>query len=305
MSTVGYGDLSPASVGTRIFTMFMILFGIVVIFPGIVSVIGTVTDPITSRGRRMLEWLFPQLEVDLDGDGETDYKIPGHPVVYYSKNLLPSLLLLTSLQLASAGLFMTLEDWSYFEAYYQCIVTSTTVGYGDLVIATQGGRLWASMYMILSVCMLGEIISTLGNLHGQRAEQLERIQQLSRRLDHGLLDQMLSCAKELRPEIERDEPGLDELEFALTMLIELGIVKMDQVRPFIKQFRMLDVTNDGRIDIHDIRLMHSLSPEDLANIRLVNRRHASFNVADRCSSRPTPSRPAYARSRSTSQATAG
>ena len=32
MSTVGYGDLSPSSVGSRVFAVFMIIFGIVFVF---------------------------------------------------------------------------------------------------------------------------------------------------------------------------------------------------------------------------------------------------------------------------------
>ena len=38
------------------------------------------------------------------------------------------------------------------------------------------------------------------------------------------------AAVQLRPEVERDGRGLTELEFALTMLIELDVVKWETVR---------------------------------------------------------------------------
>ena len=37
--------------------------------------------------------------------------------------------------------------------------------------------------------------------------------------------------------VERDGEGLTELEFVLAMVIELGMLEWDQVRPFIKQAR--------------------------------------------------------------------
>jgi len=281
MSTVGYGDLSPGSDTTKCFTILMIFFGIIVIFPRLAWVVCFFSDPITSRGRALLEWIFPQYEVDIDGSGEADYKIPRHPIVYYPKNMLPSVLLSIWLQLASAAVFTAVEDWSFFDAFYHCTVTATTVGYGDVTISTQEGRLWASLHMVLSVCIVGELISTIGELRDQRVAQIEKIKQLNRRLDPGLLHQLLGCAKRLRPEVEQDGLGLTELEFALTMIIELGIVKMEEVRPFIKQFRKIDVSNNGRVGIEDMQFMNKLSLEDLAKPRLANAQTRSIKIAYR------------------------
>merc|ERR1711879_318038 len=117
----------------------------------------------------------------MDGNGEVEYTIPRHALIYYPKNMLPSILLQIFVQLASAAVFTAIEsEWTLFRAFYHCLVTATTVGFGDMTIATQNGRLWASFHMILSVCMLGELIGTLDTLREERTAQLARAKQLQR-----------------------------------------------------------------------------------------------------------------------------
>ena len=66
-----------------------------------------------------------------------------HRYVYYPKNLLPSIVLNLVFQVASSGIFVQLEAayrtgsqldveaLDYANAFYHCIVTATTVGYGE------------------------------------------------------------------------------------------------------------------------------------------------------------------------------
>ena len=48
------------------------------------------------------------------------------------------------------------------DAFWWAIVTVTTVGYGDVYPVTPGGKLVASMLMIVGIAILGILISTLG-----------------------------------------------------------------------------------------------------------------------------------------------
>ena len=47
MSTVGYGDISPSTDSARVFTMFMIFFGLLFVFVEVANVIGFITMPLT------------------------------------------------------------------------------------------------------------------------------------------------------------------------------------------------------------------------------------------------------------------
>ena len=60
-------------------------------------------------------------------DGDADFAYPRHPIIFYFKGLLPSLLLNATLQLASAAIFSAVEGWNFGDAFYHCLVTATTV----------------------------------------------------------------------------------------------------------------------------------------------------------------------------------
>jgi len=268
MSTVGYGDISPSSDGTRAFTMFMIFFGLLFVFVEVANIIGFITMPLTKWGRTLLERAFPQVGIDIDGDGVIDFYKPRPPLVYYSKNLLPSFLLIMVLQFSSAAIFHSLDPSNTFWLwFYHCMVTATTVGYGDVYNGTQAGRLWSCFHIMLSVAMLGELISTFDELAKKRAATLARIQQLGRKLDKELLDQLLNRAKAMRPLVIRDGKGLTELEFVLAMLVELHVVEWEMVRPFILQFRTLDVNGDARLGHDDLDMFQTHSKEELNEMR--------------------------------------
>lgn len=93
VSTVGYGDIAPTSDGSRWVTIFMIVFGITLVFSAVAGVIAHGLAPITKYGRALMEKALPRQGVDLDGDGGFDFYIPRAAPIYYAKNLLPTIVL--------------------------------------------------------------------------------------------------------------------------------------------------------------------------------------------------------------------
>ena len=45
-----------------------------------------------------------------------------------------------------AGLFTLVEGWGYATAFYHCLVTASTVGYGDVAIETPEGHVLVPQY---------------------------------------------------------------------------------------------------------------------------------------------------------------
>jgi len=81
-----------------------------------------------------------------------------------------------------------------------------------------------------------------------------RLEALNRKLDHALLENLNMRAAALRPDVHRDAEGLTELEFVIGMCMELNMIDMDQIKPFIEQFRKLDVDGNGRLAYQDLRV---------------------------------------------------
>jgi hypothetical protein len=264
VATVGYGDIAPTSDGSRWVAIFMIVFGITIVFSAVAGVIAHGLAPITKYGRALMEKALPRQGVDLDGDGGFDFYIPRAAPIYYAQNLLPAIVLFFAIQMASAGIFVAIDPSNTFGKWmYHCIVTSTTVGYGDVPNATQYGRLWSCFHILISVAMLGEVITNIGELRAQRHDMLQRVRAFMMQVDGPMLDRLIEYAKKLRPLVTRDDLGLTELEFILTMMIDLKVVEIDKMTPFVKQFRLFEVDGDARLSHADVVAAAKMDPKKL------------------------------------------
>ena len=91
--------------------------------------------------------------IDIDGDGLADYEEPPAAWLYYLKGISTWLLLWLTMQLCFAFGYTALEPdiFDFEKAFYLCIVTATTVGYGDVSLTSTGSRLAACFHIVLSV----------------------------------------------------------------------------------------------------------------------------------------------------------
>lgn len=51
------------------------------------------------------------------------------------------------------------EGWGWVDAYYFCVVTLATVGYGDLTPTTPAGKIFTTLYIFTGVGILTTFIS--------------------------------------------------------------------------------------------------------------------------------------------------
>ena len=135
----------------------------------------------------------------------------------------------------------TVRAYRYHQAYYHCLVTATTVGYGDVTIATREGKIVAIFHILFSVSLLGSLIGEVFELMKAREDQLKRAEMLKKRLD-----------PELIKSLDKDGAGVDKLEFVTGMLIKLELVNEADVEPYIKQFDTLDADGSGVLTAEDL-----------------------------------------------------
>lgn len=244
MSTVGYGDISPDTDGLRAFTVFWILIGIVAVFSQVSLAVTMYTNILTNWCRHRIEKTYPPVLVDIDGNGAPDFAMPESGLLYYSKNMLPSVSLIFLMQLPFAAIFVALEDeWSFGDAYYHCLVTATTVGYGDMSISTEDGRICSIFQIIFSVSLLGEIVSTFDNLRDARRLKMELVEQLHRKLEPNVTDNVLQSAAKLHSSLDDTDAnelvipaGVSKTDFVMGMLLQSGAVTWEQLRPYEELF---------------------------------------------------------------------
>ncbi|GGM38817.1 hypothetical protein GCM10012275_07150 [Longimycelium tulufanense] len=72
------------------------------------------------------------------------------------------LLILCGLILLGGTAFYTqAEHWSVLDALYFCVMTLTTVGYGDFTPVTSGGKIFAILFTLTGVGVFGSLLLTL------------------------------------------------------------------------------------------------------------------------------------------------
>jgi hypothetical protein len=72
-------------------------------------------------------------------------------------------LLITSVIVLAVGtaIFHYLEGWSILDSLYFCIITLTTIGYGDLAPQTDIGKIFNMIYIIIGLGLILTFIRTI------------------------------------------------------------------------------------------------------------------------------------------------
>jgi len=157
------------------------------------------------------------------------------------------------MQVVFALIFTALEEsMDLWTAIYHCFVTCTTVGYGDVKIETDGGKLCSIVHILLSVCTITAVIADLDHLRDKRKRLLQRSRLLKRKLDRDLITSL-----------DRDGNGLDKLEFVIGMLTKLELVTWETVEPFLQQFEMLDTDQSGKLTQDDLEKLADIFQEQV------------------------------------------
>ncbi|XP_015244704.1 PREDICTED: potassium channel subfamily K member 15-like [Cyprinodon variegatus] len=116
ITTIGYGHVAPRTDAGKTFCMFYAVLGIpltLVMFQSLGERINTFVRYLLRRAKQGL------------GFRKTD--------VSMGNMVLVGLLSCVSTLCIGAAAFSHFEDWSFFNAYYYCFVTLTTIGFGDFV----------------------------------------------------------------------------------------------------------------------------------------------------------------------------
>ncbi|XP_039284186.1 TWiK family of potassium channels protein 7-like [Nilaparvata lugens] len=157
LTTIGYGNVAPATGIGRGCCMLFALVGI----PLTVTVIADV-------GRLMASALPPLTA-----------PAPRQPFV----SAVAALALLLLFLAVGACFFAVLEpSWRFFDAFYFCFITMTTIGFGDLVPQTPKYMLVCTVYIVAGLGLTSTIIELVRQQYARSWRQLQALAEMLARL---------------------------------------------------------------------------------------------------------------------------
>lgn len=248
ITTVGYGNITPSTRRGQVFTIFFVYIGILLVF----SIINEVT-------RFFVLYL------------RSNYKKPKRlnkfqVFIRHSINVSMWIIILFLIPIFGAIVFKHFEkDWSWEDALYFAVITSTSVGYGDRNVS-DSGAVWFNCFFIVFA------VSTT-------ALALDKISSFKRHLKKAELWQILEEIQLSKALIDAINPKSDKAsraEYILHMLQLEGKLDFEEdITRWNDKFDEFDIDRDGYLTFQDVdafqkdlqrrQLSQSLSPRSESN----------------------------------------
>jgi len=234
ITTIGYGDMHPNTDRERLITIFVIIFGIAFVFSSLNNAISI----FLKRAEAML------LDLHEEG-GSEDFDIEKEDKAMrnrHRRRVLYSVGSATIVVLVGTWVLAKMEGWTAIEALYFSVVTTTTVGYGDICVSTNG-RLFLTFYILVSVVVVAATITNLATINIETEAQQRRLDAMSRPLKEDMIREM-----------DKNADGkVSKWEFLSAMLVATTDLDYDKdVKPWVERFNQLDHTGDGQLNQEDI-----------------------------------------------------
>lgn len=232
-TTVGYGDISPKSDAGKLFNCFFAVMGIIII--GIsLGYIGQHFVQI------QLNALSKQQENDeFHDEGPLEAKKPSG-ILTFLYAILPTLLTI----IIGSVVFGLIEGWSWIDSLYWCIITTSTVGYGDLSPSGSASRWVAIFFIPVGVSVVSATIGNVANIFVKAEMEKAHKTFLGREVTLRHLEQM---------DIDGDGE-VSMLEFVEHMLLAMDKVDQTMLNELHAQFNRLDVDGSGGLQKNDIEI---------------------------------------------------
>ncbi|XP_047476089.1 TWiK family of potassium channels protein 7-like [Penaeus chinensis] len=225
ITTIGYGNMAPVTAWGR---FFCILYGFVGI-PVTLSVIadlGTIFAnmvlAISKKFRRVAKNCAPFKELKLPGEDQSRGLI-----------VFGSVLALLVYIAIGGALFIQWEDWSFFEAFYFCFITMTTIGLGDLVPERTEFMLVCTIYILIGLALTSTIIELVRR---QYAESWQQMKEFSGKLGElsGPLAEHLRRIGEQAGELNMDVHLLKDLKDLKTVITLSKLEALTRMDPKLR-----------------------------------------------------------------------
>jgi len=264
LTTIGYGDITPAMPRGQVVVAVYILCSIIVVTNMFTQVVELIESKLSAKTRFYAEIAFMDddeqvkqrlaereayLTESARSDGEpTEFDFEEAPVLHHWPLIKSFLLYVT---VAGTGiLFFSLypaEGKTFMQATYMSIVTLSTVGLGAFTATTEIGKAFSSFWMLIGVSVFGHFITTcikysleMKTCWQYRAEMESNRWQTS-------IDQ-----------VDIDNDGeLSHIEFLRFALVHAGYTSAEEVEKVHNFFRRMQPDQYGRVPLAKLQAMRN------------------------------------------------
>ncbi|KAK9747557.1 hypothetical protein RND81_02G000500 [Saponaria officinalis] len=235
MCTIGYGDITPLTPSTKLFACVFVLVGfgfIDILLSGVLSYVLHLQErALLSDIRHPPNLLLFDLH-------------KGRMRIRLKVALALSVVFLC---IAVGSLFLFFfERLSFVDSLYLSALSVTTVGYGDRAFSTLSGRLFASIWLLVSTLAVARAFLYLVEA---------RIDKRHRTLAKWVLQRDITPQDLFAANINNNN-FIRKSEYVIYKLKEMGKIGEQDVSLICNQFNKLDPNNMGRITLPDLFQNH-------------------------------------------------
>ncbi|KAE8728728.1 Two-pore potassium channel 3 [Hibiscus syriacus] len=237
MCTIGYGDIIPNSVATKVFSILFVLVGfgfIDILLSGMVSYVLDLQEnyllrTVEDEGRKK--------------DSARSYIIDvkkGRMRIRMKVGLALGVVVLCIG--IGVGVMHFVESLGWLDAFYLSVMSVTTVGYGDRAFKTLPGRVFAAIWLLVSTLAVARAFLYLAEA---------RVDKRHRRIAKWVLGQDMTISEFLAADIDNNG-FVSKSEFVIYKLKEMGKVSDKDIMQISEKFDRLDAGNCGKITLADL-----------------------------------------------------
>jgi hypothetical protein len=247
ITTVGYGDITPAKVRGQVFVGFYVLGALTVI----AMMVSELTDHIALKLKEYKERRFAASHPDHDDKRVRDLKTLIRPEKPSTAPLLQALAVFLVIDICWVIFFSQFpgEGKTVFQALYMSVITLSTVGLGWFTPVTEEGMIFGAFCMLIGTASL---VSVVGNF----TELMVKMNAYER-FKEDCKDEATELLKTVTG--GSDSTNVTELQFLKFTLLQMETVSQDSLTDIGKAFNHMGPKN-GEVTFEAIK--KSLDCED-------------------------------------------
>lgn len=236
VSTVGYGNIVPKTKSGKLFTVFYIFTGILLIF----TVVGDLTRHFFVESIKR-------------GYKKKAVKTRLQIVVRNFVNAGMWLCIIFALFVGGGMVFSFLEGIDFVDAFYFASYTATSVGYGDYTLTNVDSIFFNIGYILVTVALVAIGFEKMSNVKRHILEHENDQLMEAIKTNRQLLEAIARIIKPKNPD------KISRSDYVLYMLMKSGKVDYSfDVKPWFVKFDELDLDRDQHLTLNDVNLHENL-----------------------------------------------